>query len=1365
MNIFGFEIKRKEKELPSFAPKQEDDGAVVVEGAGVFGTYLDVEGTIKTEAELVAKYREISQNLELDEAIQDIVYEAIVQDSEQKVIEIILDDLKQSDSIKNSITEEFKNVLNLFEFNQHSHELFKRWYVDGRLYYHVIIDEAAQKEGIKELRYIDPRKIRKVRELKRKRSANVVPVSETQEEYFMFAEKGFTKTTSSITAQNTMNGIKISKDSIIHCTSGLTSPNGDLVQSYLHKAMRPFNQLRLMEDSLIIYRISRAPERRVFYVDVGDLPKTKAEQYLRDIMNRFKNKVVYDSGTGEIRNSPKYMTMLEDFWLPRRCLSLDTKIKLLDGRDVELQELITEYKSGKKNWVYSVSPEGKIVPGQITWAGVTRKNTEVVDVYLDNGEIITTTPDHKFILRNGEKVKAEDLSCGTSLMPLYSRKEPLVRLKKANNLSTYEQIQHNDSNEWEYSHRLVSNYIQGRPKSTEVIHHIDFNRYNNNPENLQVVDKQEHINIHSTAGWNSWKCGDIEQHKKNLSISGKKFFETEAGQSRKQEYNDKWNRGFIEAASLRNKKAKEKTLSHDFNEIKTLIDSIFHRTIKISDILISCQENISYDIKGKTLSKIFKHNGYNSINQYLCLIYGERYKWKNQYRPSEQMKNHKVIKVVLRDDLIDTGTITVDGNEVYHDYHNFALSSGVFVMNSGGRATEITTLPGGCLAMDTKVSLLDGRELSISDIETEMKLGKTLWTYSCDPISGEVVPGIISWAGVTQESAQVMKITLDNGESIICTPDHKFPVWDKGFVEARDLDINESMIALYRNKEYIASNKKLDYEQYFDNKNKKWQFTHRTVANYLKDNGVKYHIHNEEYSNGLYEVRHHIDFNRHNNSPENLVWMSWLDHSKLHTDYSFPPMLGTIAASEKMVWLKTNDLVEYQRRCDTSSKNTKEFWANLTDEEYKSLIKKQSDAAIKYIASLSPEEKAIRDESGRAGLINANKIFISKLQNPEYNVKFRKRVKDGWTYELRANRSKQTIELNNKIWNDPILGSVRREKHKEKQKIDFDHDMLLYCIDLIKNKTTHQFTKANVTTEFNNNQSMIEKLIKLNSDKNVPNWSVDDGYSTTIIDKLVRSFGYSSWSDFRKKESCHNHRIVSIEYLEDKIQVGTLTIDSDEKYHGHHTFALSCGIFTKNSNLGSLEDITYFQNKLYKSLNVPITRLNPEVSFNLGRSTEITRDEIKFSKFISGLRNKFSTLFLKTLEKQLILKGICTPEDWDEFESQIKFKFAQDNYYEELKETEVLRERISMLRDIDDYAGKYYSHNQIRKKVLRQTDDDIKENDKEIQEELNNPQYNPPEPEMPEPEPEPAPQPTQAPVTKVIIGNEVAKTLKPKNNK
>ena len=506
-------------------------------------------------------------------------------------------------------------------------------------------------------------------------------------------------------------------------------------------------------------------------------------------------------------------------------------------------------------------------------------------------------------------------------MPLYTTQESLTKLKKINNPSKYTKIQHNDNGEWEFAHRLVSNYIQDKPKNNEVIHHVDFNRFNNNPKNLQIVDKNEHIKIHSTSGWNSWKYGDVETHRKNLSIAGKKFFQTEEGMKRreeislmnkvqgspglakgresmkkqreidklelsKEEYYEKWTKPRIKGLLKSNELAIAKTLSYDFDHIKSTIDSIFHRNIIGNEIVLECQNKISNDIKHKTLNKILKYHGYKSISHYLASTYKSDYKWCNK---KTNLSNHKVIKVVFRYDLIDTGTITVDGDEIYHSYHNFALTSGVFVMNSGGRATEITTLPGGM-------------------------------------------------------------------------------------------------------------------------------------------------------------------------------------------------------------------------------------------------------------------------------------------------------------------------------------------------------------------------------------------------------------------------------------------------------------------------------------NLGQLDDVTYFKNKLYEALNVPVTRLNPEVNFNLGRSTEITRDEIQFAKFISRLRGKFSVLFLKILEKQLILKGIITPEEWDDFKNSFKFKFSQDNYYEELKETEIMRERISMLRDIDDYAGKYYSHEQIRKKILRQTDDDIKLNDKEIAQELNNPQYNPPEPES---EPEPTPPPAPAAVTnKFIIGGKDA-SVKP----
>lgn len=331
-DIFGFEIKRKGTEPISFVPKQTDDGAAIVAEGGIYGTYVDLDGSIRTEAELVNKYREMSLHPEVDEAIDNIVNEVITQEAEQEVVEIILDDVELPDRVKKTIIDEFDNVIKLLEFNQISYEIFRRWYVDGRLYYHAIIDEENSKNGIVELRYIDPRKIRKIRQQSRKRAVNNVPLVQGTGEYYVYNDKGFAKTSGAAAIpNNTIGGIRIAKDSIVHCTSGLTSLNGDLVQSYLHKAIKPLNQLRSMEDSLVIYRISRAPERRIFYIDVGNLPKMKAEQYLRDIMTKFKNKLVYDSATGEIRDDRKFMTMLEDFWLPRREGGKGTEITTLPG--------------------------------------------------------------------------------------------------------------------------------------------------------------------------------------------------------------------------------------------------------------------------------------------------------------------------------------------------------------------------------------------------------------------------------------------------------------------------------------------------------------------------------------------------------------------------------------------------------------------------------------------------------------------------------------------------------------------------------------------------------------------------------------------------------------------------------------------------------------------------------------------------------------------------------------------------------------------------------------------------------------------------------------------------------------------------
>jgi hypothetical protein len=336
LRLFGFEIKRQDEsaEPASFAPPQDDDGAVVVAAGGVYGTYVDLEGSAKSEAELVTKYRDMTNTPEVDQAVDDIVNEAIVSEPEVDTISINLDDIQVSPNVKQAIMQEFNTILKLLNFKNQCYEIFRRYYVDGRLYYHAIIDEKNPNEGIKELRYVDPRKIRKVKEVKKKKDPRTgILMTEKAGEYFIFSDKGYWNAGNPNFGQTSSStgGIKIAKDSIVHVTSGLMDTNNTVVLSHLHKAIKVLNQLRTLEDATVIYRISRAPERRIFYIDVGNLPKMKAEQYLRDMMIRHKNKVVYDSSTGEIRDDRKFMTMLEDFWLPRREGNRGTEITTLPG--------------------------------------------------------------------------------------------------------------------------------------------------------------------------------------------------------------------------------------------------------------------------------------------------------------------------------------------------------------------------------------------------------------------------------------------------------------------------------------------------------------------------------------------------------------------------------------------------------------------------------------------------------------------------------------------------------------------------------------------------------------------------------------------------------------------------------------------------------------------------------------------------------------------------------------------------------------------------------------------------------------------------------------------------------------------------
>lgn len=337
MKIFGFEInrfKQPDETIPSIAPVVKDDGAIVISSPGPMaaGMFLDLEGTVKNESELVTKYRDISGHPEVDMAIDEIVNEAIVSEEGEKTVEINLDEVNIPPKIKEIISAEFDEVLRLLEFNIQSYDVFKRWYVDGRLYYLILIDKNNPLSGIQELRYLDPRKIRKIRQIKNSRDPQTkAMLSRTESEFYIYSDKALLSGPS-VQLQNfstTSSGLKIAKDVIVHVTSGLTNTNNNLVLSYLHKAIKPLNMLRSMEDSCVIYRISRAPERRIFYIDVGNLPHAKAEQYVKDIMTKHKNKLVYNAETGEIRDDRRFMTMLEDYYIPRREGGKGTQIDTL----------------------------------------------------------------------------------------------------------------------------------------------------------------------------------------------------------------------------------------------------------------------------------------------------------------------------------------------------------------------------------------------------------------------------------------------------------------------------------------------------------------------------------------------------------------------------------------------------------------------------------------------------------------------------------------------------------------------------------------------------------------------------------------------------------------------------------------------------------------------------------------------------------------------------------------------------------------------------------------------------------------------------------------------------------------------------
>lgn len=410
-SLFGFEIKRKRQEADnapaSFTPPTDDTGGQVVASGGFTSSYVNLEGGSRNEAELVTKYRKLSLQPEVEAAVDEIVNESISYSPEGRIVDIVLDDVLISDDIKQTIRDEFDNILDLLDFQHKAYEIFRQWYVDGRIFYHAIVDNQDLSKGLTEIRFIDPRNLRKIKQIAPARKDADGNVRQQILDYFIFSPRGFDAARGGGSYTTNRNDIKISRDSIIYATSGLLDESGQFVLSYLHKALKPANQLRTLEDALVIYRLARAPERRIWYLDTGTLPKAKAEQYVREMMVKHKNKLSYDAATGEIRDDRKFMTMLEDYWIPRREGGKGTEIDTLPaGQSLgEIEDV--EYFLKRLYDALGV-PESRINPDQPFQLGKTDDITRdelkfskfINRLRMRFSEIFTQALEKQLILKN-----------------------------------------------------------------------------------------------------------------------------------------------------------------------------------------------------------------------------------------------------------------------------------------------------------------------------------------------------------------------------------------------------------------------------------------------------------------------------------------------------------------------------------------------------------------------------------------------------------------------------------------------------------------------------------------------------------------------------------------------------------------------------------------------------------------------------------------------------------------------------------------------------------------------------------------------------------------------------------------------------
>lgn len=629
--------------------------------------------------------------------------------------------------------------------------------------------------------------------------------------------------------------------------------------SILAPARRPALNLKLMEDAMLVYRVSRAAERRVYYIDVGSLAGPDVNAFVKSFQDSVKRKKVYSERTQSV----------DEMWNPMP-VRRTTPVPLLDGRAPTIEELAREFEAGKVNWVYSVLDQsgGHVVPGKIVWCGKNYRCNNMRRIWFDDGGYVDFAPEHPLVMRDGSKKRADELVSGDSVMPLYTK----LSTKKDNGyIIGYPMLLDNQSGKWKFVHRVVAKEVlatqQEIAKQQAIdadsnktnhyleVHHRDFNKVNAHPDNLEWIGDRDHRKFHMKLMMDRWTGPDADYYRRKHGEILTRYNKSEAKRLKTIEDNKKHDKGKRLAAMYNRSKLHEQhnairrhaVRAHWADTEKKAIHSkalrwiiptevmefVFEAVktnprigkIKLTAMIRSDQRlmNLLREANaGINIRKPERFHVYAVVSKlkHMGLIENELYSEMKQYVLATESipLNHQVVRVETLEDEDDVYCMTVVGPNGEEDRHNFAVhmhgsNSSIFCYNSidddlflpvrpsGG--TRVETLPGACLALDTRIPLLDGRVLSLSEMIAEHEAGKQNWVYSCDPDTGHIVPGIVSWAGVTRHNAEVLKITLDNGQTVICTPDHKFPVIDKGFVEAKDLAIGESMIPFNTRQEKI----------------------------------------------------------------------------------------------------------------------------------------------------------------------------------------------------------------------------------------------------------------------------------------------------------------------------------------------------------------------------------------------------------------------------------------------------------------------------------------------------------------------------------------------------------------------------------